>query len=84
MHNENQSFKNELLEQLAPILHKVTLEYKNYSENKLSFDAKSFSTYQSDCKSALTHLHLLIKFYLGLMKKIITFAILIAKAIWIK
>jgi hypothetical protein len=61
MHNENQSFKNELLEQLAPILDKVTSEYKTYLANKLSYDAKSFSSYQADCKSALTHLHLLIK-----------------------
>jgi hypothetical protein len=61
MHNENHLFKKDLLEQLSPTLLKLTSEYKNYSEIQLSYDSKSFSAYQADCKSALTHLHLLTK-----------------------
>lgn len=54
-------FRTELIEILPCLLSKVTDEYKDFVISQTSTDVKSFAAYQAACRTALTHLQLLIK-----------------------
>lgn len=56
-----EDYRISLIEQLPSLLHKLTCEYRDFAATKTPHDIKSFSTYHTTCRAALTHLQLLIK-----------------------
>lgn len=59
--NQLQSYRMELIEILPCLLYKATNEYRDFSARQASTDVKTFAAYQTACRTALTHLQLLLK-----------------------
>lgn len=56
-----QDVRFELAKNMPFLLSKANNEYKEFTSNQTSNDVKSFGAYQTACRTALTHLQLLIK-----------------------
>lgn len=59
--NDFRGFRIQLIEDLPSLLDKAISDYKDVAMEQSTNDIKSFAAHQAACRTALTHLQLLVK-----------------------